>query len=349
MDTPQFHLQNHLSYLYANQPRQLAFHAESRDEYASWKRKLRAKVMELLGIAGRALPSTVSVIRLRSIDRGRYIEEKYGLDVGETVHAPMYLLIPKTPPPHLAMLVFHGHIPDIQYMLGNFPDETTANDFRATDGHYAQTLAEAGYLVCAIEQRGFGERKSDQIIVRDNQNSCRHLSLEYLMQGRTMIGERCWDGMVALSYLQGRDDVVQDRIGCTGLSGGGTTALWLSALDERVTVAVPACYFCSFKHSILGMEHCECNYVPRILEYGEMGDLTALIAPRPLRIIAGEQDPIFPIEGVKQQFETVQRAYQLLDVHEHCSLTIHPGEHSYDSALSLEWFDRWLLNTNRLG
>jgi hypothetical protein len=177
---------------------------------------------------------------------------------------------------------------------------------------------------------------------REVLNSCRHLSFEYLMQGRTMIGERCWDGMVALTYLLSRDDVIRGGIACTGHSGGATTTLWLSALDDRISVVVASCYFCSFKHSILGMEHCECNYVPRMLEYAEMGDLAALIAPRPLRIIAGERDPIFPLPGVQEQFETVNRVYQLLDAADRCSLAVYPGDHEYNLSLSKSWLSQWL-------
>ena len=74
----------------------------------------------------------------------------------------------------------------------------------------------------------------------------------------------------------------------------------------------------------------------------EMGDLAALLAPRPLRIIAGEGDPIFPIEGVKEQFGTVTRAYRLLGERRNCSLAIHEGRHAYHHRLSQEWFQRWL-------
>ena len=37
-----------------------------------------------------------------------------------------------------------------------------------------------------------------------------------------------------------------------------------------------------------------------MLEYMEMHDLSILIAPRPLIIVAGKDDEIFPIEGVKE-------------------------------------------------
>jgi dienelactone hydrolase len=339
----EFGLQAHVDHLYAANPRRLAFRAETPDEFAAWQTALRQQVAQLLGIAGRTLPP-VQAEKVQAIDRGAYVEEKMALDVGENVPAPVYVLVPKTDPPYKPVVAFHGHNPSEQYFLGNYPDEATAQEMRAVDNNYAQALAEAGYLVCAVAQRGFGERMTDQqLSVEENfWNSCRHLSFEYLMQGRTMLGERVWDGMVALSYVQSRADVVPGVIGCTGNSGGGTTTLWLAALDERITVAVPASYFCSFKHSILGMRHCECNYVPGILQYAEMGDLAALIAPRPLRAIAGERDPIYPIAGTRAQFETVRRAYALLDAEDRCSLAVHPGEHAYNHALSHEWFGRWL-------
>ena len=37
------------------------------------------------------------------------------------------------------------------------------------------------------------------------------------------------------------------RIGCTGCSGGGTLTTYISALDDRIKVAAPACYMNSFR------------------------------------------------------------------------------------------------------
>jgi hypothetical protein len=228
----------------------------------------------------------------------------------------------------------------VQYVLGSYPDVDTAREMYANDANYAQTLARAGYLVCAVEQRGFGERQSTQF--EGVPRSCRHLAFNYLMAGRTLLGERVWDGKRAIDFVSRRNDVVPGVLGCTGNSGGATTALWLSVLDERVTVAVPSCYFCSFYASIGSIIHCECNYVPGILQQAEMGDLAASIAPRPLRFISGELDGIFPIDAARAQFETVRRAYRLFGAEEQCSLAVHADDHRYDHALSQDWFDRWL-------
>ncbi|MBZ0288749.1 MAG: alpha/beta hydrolase family protein, partial [Anaerolineae bacterium] len=242
-----FGLQGHVDFLYDVKPRQLAFRARTVDEFTLWQAELRAVVRSLLGIAGRVLPAAPAAERVQLIDRGAYIEEKYALDVGEQVRAPMYVLVPKTPPPYKPIMTFHGHVPSIQYLLGQYPDDATAAERLAVDENYAQRLAEDGYLVCAVEQRGFGERITDQMA--NGVNSCRHLAFAYLMQGRSLVGARVWDGMVAISYMLNRPDVVPGILGCTGHSGGGTTALWLSALDERVQAAVVQSYFCSFKGS----------------------------------------------------------------------------------------------------
>ena len=109
-----FHLQHQVDSMFANQPKQLAFRARSVDEFNSWKPLLQAKFRDLLGIAGRVPPANPRADLLQSVDRGSYVEEKYALDVGENVRAPMYLLVPKAPAPYKTVLGFHGHDPSIQ-------------------------------------------------------------------------------------------------------------------------------------------------------------------------------------------------------------------------------------------
>ena len=345
MGSSRFLLQAHVDAVYEAAPRRLAFKARTETEFGAWQAALRGKALELLGLGGRTPPESVAAEKLQAVEREGYVEEKYLLDAGEGVGIPAYLLVPKTEPPYRPVLVFHGHNPSVQWILGNYPSAEERESRLKADNNYAQALAQAGYLVCAVEQRGFGERQTEDGRGGVHENSCRHLAFAYQMAGRNLVGERCWDGMCAIAFLQSRPDVAPGVLGCTGNSGGGTTALWLSAIDERITVSVPGCYLCSFRASIYNLYHCECNYVPGILEWAEMGDLAALIAPRPLRAIAGAQDDIFPIDGVREQFAVAARAYELLGVGERCSLGVHPGPHGYNHRLSHAWFGAWLGGT----
>ena len=54
----------------------------------------------------------------------------------------------------------------------------------------------------------------------------------------------------------------------------------VTALDDRVKCAVVSGYFYGYKQSLLEQhQNCSCNYVPRLYEHVDMGDVGALIAP----------------------------------------------------------------------
>jgi len=342
MDNPaaSFPLQDHLDQIYSTTSRKFAFKARTLKDYLIWQQALRTELSQLLGLV-RHSPAPLTAEKIQYVDRGRFIEERYAIDVGEGVQAPMHLLTPKHDPPYKPILVFHGHDPSVHYCLGNYPDEETARINLATDNNYAKALAEAGYLVCVVEQRGMGDRKSDLVADVFSHSSCRHLSFFYQLHGRTLLGERIWDGICATTWLLSRTDIV-GGLGCTGHSGGGTTTLFLSALDERIKTVVVGGYFNSFRGSILAMEHCECNYVPGILKLAEMGDIAALIAPRQFCAINGEKDEIYPVQFAREQFKTVRKAYELNNASHACQLSIHSGGHAYNNQTSSDWFSEWM-------
>jgi hypothetical protein len=86
-------------------------------------------------------------------------------------------------------------------------------------------------------------------------------------------------------------------------------------------------YFCTFRDSILAMRHCHCNYVPGLLEDGEIYDIAALIAPRPLLIVSGADDPIFPLPGVLEAYEHVGGAYAALGAADQIDKEVFAGGH----------------------
>lgn len=331
----QFHLQAHLDNIYQQTEHQFGFTASYLRDAQVWQLKFRKALRNCLKIAGRSLPETPIGQKVSSIDKGTYTEEKHVLQI-DGVATPLYLLTPKSEPPYPALVAFHGHGKGVHHILGNYDDPELAELHKSNDENFAQRFAEDGYMVCAIEQQGFGERVTNQQNDPPSANSCRHLAFEYMMHNRTLLGERMWDGLMAISYLLQQDDIIPGYLGCVGFSGGGTTALFLSALDERITNIVVGGYFCALKQSILGVEHCECNYVPDLLTLGEVSDIAGLIAPRPLRIISGELDPIFPIDGVIEQYNLLQDIYQVFDAEQHCGLGIHPDGHRPDYELMAE-------------
>src|SRR5690606_11410903 len=138
-----------------------------------------------------------------------------------------------------------------------------------------------GYIAIAPDMRGFASLRLQRDIEKDANNSCQELQLRAYMFGRTLIGERVWDIQRLIDWASQREDVDPTRIAITGNSGGGTVSLFAAAIDERIQVAVPGSYFCTFQDSILSIRHCACNYVPGLARIAEMWDVAGLIAPRP--------------------------------------------------------------------
>lgn len=58
-----------------------------------------------------------------------------------------------------------------------------------------------------------------------------------------------------------------------------------------------------------------------------MGELSCLIAPRKLIVVAGKEDEIFPISGAAKAFSTAKEIYQAAGVAENCRMEITPKEH----------------------
>ena len=216
---------------------------------------------------------------------------------------------------------------------------------------YGRQLAEHGFMVFVPEQRGLGERMEtwpDTARLVDGDPmwacSCRAVAFNAMLMGKTAIGLRVWDVVRTIDYVRSRPERLTDGLGCLGLSGGGTTALFASALDPRISVAVVSGYLNTFRASIMSIVHCECNYIPRILEYAEICDIAGLIAPRPLLIEGGIEDDIFPIEATEAAYEEVCQVYRLLGTPERVDKDIFPGPHQFSGRKAFDWLARWLVN-----
>ncbi len=109
--------------------------------------------------------------------------------------------------------------------------------------------------------------------------------------GRTLMGERLWDLMRCVSYLESLPNVDKTRIGSGGLSLGGEMTMWLAAMDTRIAAADSSGWLTTMDH--LEANHCLCWKFPGLRELVDWADVFSMIAPKPLECQNGrKEDPL---------------------------------------------------------
>ena len=300
---------------------------ESKD-YDAWREQLRQIFKELTGlceIEKNAAPDPALEIEFEEKKDGYTLTRfTFASEVGTRV--PCYLLVPDTgKKAYPVAITLQGHSTGFHNSIGEikFPEKDTNYQPR---GAFGLQAVKNGYAALCIEQRGMGERRPDE--KKRDAKMCLYTAMTALMLGRTILGERMWDISKAIDVLEKFfPQCNTEEILITGNSGGGTASFYAACYDERIKLSVPSCAFCSYKASILDMFHCSCNYIPNAYRYFEMQDLSALIAPRPIAVIAGSLDPIFPIDGVREGYATLEKIYEKAGAKDACRMEVTPREH----------------------
>ncbi len=325
----------HFESLYHATHPEFGFHAETHADWLAWREAFRPRLRIALGLEN--IDASLAGYRPRAErseveDKGDYLQESWHLWVEPTVPLPFYLLRPKAvTEPSPLLLTPHGHNHPHIY-VGIAETEREAESMQEGERDIAVQAVSQGYLTIAPTTRAFGATRTEQDKVEQKLHSCRTQLMHDLLVGRTPIGDRVWDISRLIDWALETQDVDPERIAITGNSGGGTVSLFAAACETRISVAVPSSYFCTFVGSIGSIHHCDCNYVPGMLQLGEMYDVAGLIAPRPFCAIAGQDDSIFPIAHVRAAYARLKRIYEVAGVPEHCKLYVGHAGHRYYKA-----------------
>lgn len=275
---------------------------------------------------------------IREDDRGAYIQKKLTVTFCDNLTMPVYLLVPKKinkKAPCTVALCGHGY--GVRQIVGVRKNGSPKklpfiDDYQK---HFAVQLAERGCIVAAPELFGFGEMKlKKDMNIPFYSSSCKTISSHLLPFGITTASMRILQAQVCADILLQMHEADADRLGIMGISGGGLTALYTAALDERFQRICISGYVNSFRTSILSMWHCPDNYFPDIIRYGDIGDFAATLAPRTLVTESGKRDPLFPLEGSLEGIEKIRRVYSLLDAENKYTADIFDGEHRVSGAHS---------------
>jgi hypothetical protein len=212
---------------------------------------------------------------------------------------PGLYLRPEGPGPHPAVLYCHAH--GNRYERGA---EELVLGRPALQGPYGPALAERGIASLAIDLAPFGARQGEGPEAA--------LAKACLWEGRPLMGRMLGELALAFEWLAARPEIDGTRIATLGLSMGGTHAYWLAALEPRVAACAQLCVFSDIGPLIeTGAHDLHGPYmtVPDLLRHGDMGDVAALVAPRPQFVGVGARDALTPPEAFGPALARLGAAY----------------------------------------
>ncbi|MBQ1492699.1 MAG: hypothetical protein IIZ39_12135 [Blautia sp.] len=329
--------------IYARRDR---FIGSSRAEFIPWREKSKETLFSLLGLE-KMEGAPLEAVRDEAVLLEEGITREHWLIQTEPgVILPFYLLIPERITAPSPFLCPAGHGGAGKYSVAGLGSYGLVRE-RILRYHYdyGLFLARHGFVTLCPDARGFGERREYLSDAKDPGlallGDCRRLSHMGNPLGIPVAGMLVWDLLRCIDFLSWRGEWDLTHLGCLGFSGGGMQTLFLSALEERVRISVVSGYLYGYRDSLLRQnENCSCNYVPHLWEHFDMGDLAGLIAPRPLVIVNGLHDTIFPAESVQEQTEIALTYYKAAGCPEKLEHVLGPEGHRFYADLGWPAFDR---------
>jgi dienelactone hydrolase len=259
-----------------------------------------------------------------------FTETRFLITSERGARIPCHLLVPEDAPCPRVFLCLQGHTSGMHLSLdGQAPG----------DRAFALQAVRRGYAALAIEIRGFGERRDRRPAALrepgynpdslDPNVTCKHAAMVALLLRRTSLGEKILDVRRALDALAQFPEVDGARVHAIGNSGGGTLAWYAACVEPRIEGLILGSCFATYASSIGSVDHCCDNYLPGALRWFDFPDLALLVAPRPLVVVMGRDDRLFPLAGVEAAFTRARAIYAGLGAADRCRLILCQGGHHF--------------------
>ncbi len=225
-------------------------------------------------------------------------------------------------------------VPAILYVCGHSP--TQKAHYQAHPAKFARL----GFVCLIIETIQFGE-------VYGEHHGCYAKGwFNWYSRGYNPAGVEVWNAIRGIDLLTSRPEVDPEKLGVTGISGGGSQSFYIAAADPRIKAVAPVCGASTLKAQITSRTvdgHCDCM-VPINTYRQDFMDIGALIAPRPLLICQADRDGLNVIESVRELYHKIEDIYKLYDAGDRIGLVETPGGHSYHKISREKIFSFFMLH-----
>ncbi|MBP3958956.1 prolyl oligopeptidase family serine peptidase [Gemmata sp. G18] len=306
--------------------------ATTKSEWEKIRPRLKREFLDMLGLDPLPEKTPLKATVTGTLERGDVAIEKLHYQSKPGLYVTANLYRPKSANPDRK----DGggtKFPAILYVCGHSGRGRDGNKTAFQD--HGMWFASNGYVCLVVDTLQLGE------IAGKHHGTYNLNRFWWHSRGYTPAGVECWNGIRGIDYLCSLPFVDAEKIGVTGISGGGATTNWVAAADDRVKVAVPVsgvsdleCYVTD--QVING--HCDCMFFHNLYQW-EWTTALALFAPKPLLFANSDDDKIFPMTGNKRIIERLRKCYALFGAKDNVDEHVSKGGHDYRPDLRVAIFE----------
>lgn len=192
-------------------------------------------------------------------------------------------------------------------------------------------FAKQGYVIFAYDMLGYNDS--------GKQIDHRYGGAREGLWGLSTMGLQLQNSIRSIDFLESLPDVDNERIGCTGASGGGTQTFILTAVDERIKVSAPVNMI-----SATMQGGCLCENAPNLRLDVSNIEIGALMAPRPLLMVSATGD--WTVKTPTVEYPAIRSIYAHFDAEDKVHQVQVDAEHNYNQESReavYAWFAKWFL------
>lgn len=331
----------HIRKLAAAAPLSMQFPGGSADECRQWQQRFSTKLRSLLG--RHAPPKAWETIVEREVELPDHVRRELVLQADGHPALPVYLLAPKqkTDAPRAGVLAIHGH-GDYGYdpVAGRDDRPGVARAIASANYDYGRQLARRGYVVVCPCLTPFGRRSEGRDAYDSDPCAVTFVRLQLL--GKVLMAENLRDCLWATEMLARQKDVDEQRLGCVGLSYGGRMTMLTAALEKRIKAAVISGALNLMQERIGGKYSCGAQVIPGLLQFGDVPEISSLIAPRHCCWEIGARDGLIKPDWADKALKRIGRAYRAYDAEDRLIVDRFDGGHRWNGRVAFAMLDKVL-------
>lgn len=327
-------------------------------DFEAWRTEARKTVMDCMQNLPPA-PGAYNMSVTGTEQREGYEAHKIWFNVSEWSRVPAYLLVPDGKGPFPAIVMLHDH--GAHFSIGKekmvcpfgvSPEVLAdAEDWvkRCYDGQYTgDYFARNGYVVLSVDALFWGERGRKEGISYDGQQA---LASNFMQMGASWGAFINMDDVRSAEFLASLPMVDKKRVGCLGFSMGAYRSWMLSALTDCIKASASICWMNTTEHLMTLTNNqnkggsAYSMLIPNLRRYLDYPHTASIACSKPALFFNGSKDKLFPVEGVKDAYATMQAVWESQNAGDKLVTKIWDEKHFFNRGMQeevLEFFNKWL-------